>query len=101
MSSPLKEPRLRPEAVIAGTKPQRKERHVSDSFRRQRIDKLIILSMSQIIVVLRAHDLRDPLRLCELPWRDVTETNVADESFGLEIDQGLRSGYTINVSLRP
>src|SRR5580692_11356799 len=77
---------------------QREERDISDALLRESIDECIVIAMRHVVEVLHAHDLGNSLGLLQLPWRDVAETDVTNQSPPFQFSQ--RTQRFLDRSLR-
>ena len=59
--------------------PQREERHIRHALRRELIHKGVIVSPFDVEKVRYADDLRNLLRLSQLPRRDIAQTEMTDQ----------------------
>src|ERR1700685_1160574 len=64
---------------------QREERHIGYALPRERFNEPIIVPVHNVIEVLHADDLRDLLRLRQLPRTDIAHTEMTNQSLVLEL----------------
>src|SRR5258707_196799 len=77
---------------------ERKERYIRHALRCEFVHKSVIVSLGDIEKVLHADDIRDLLRLSQLPGCDIAQTEMTDQSLTLEL--GERGQGFFNRSLR-
>ena len=71
---------------------QWEERHVGDALPREFANEAVIVPVRNVVEVLHADDLRDLLRLRQLPWTDIAQTEMTNQSLMLEFGEH-REGF--------
>lgn len=79
MSRPVIRDIIKRRRLQRGKSAQRKKRHVRNTLRGQRIDKIVIITVRKIVHVLYTHHISDGLRFPELRGRHVAHTELANK----------------------
>src|ERR1035438_10016541 len=75
---------IEPGRLQRGEPSQWKVRHVGDALRGESIDESVVGALGDVVEVLDAHNLRDSLRLSQLPGRDRAETDMPNQALLLQ-----------------